>query len=363
MATEIVNAYNIFIDSERCINSSSDGDSINLTLNQTPISCADNQYIRLSLQSFSMYKSHTNVNTNNNIFRITHDGTTPRVDYPLYIPPANYSSLNDISSTWATQLATQLATDIGGGISYIIVASSVLPSQSGTSDNIISFTIDFDAAHGLTELLIRTLVTDGDSFEILGTNRIGINDAASVNSVSVDLSSPNSVKVQALYNGQLSSQQNVYLRTDVSNTNIQTESYISGFSDEGSIMSSSNILGRMIVDNDFVVFNTSSSDEYSISLTQRQITHMRVYLTDSHNRPIPQNCKYVNNVPVAGSSQLKLGNRSFEAVIKVEIMQYIHSHNNRLVTAPIPYSISPRFSNPLTYLNNGKPTFGNLNLS
>ena len=41
MATEVVNSYNIFIDTERDINATSDGDSVMLSLNQTPITCAD----------------------------------------------------------------------------------------------------------------------------------------------------------------------------------------------------------------------------------------------------------------------------------------------------------------------------------
>ena len=62
MATEVVKSYNIFIDTERNMPASSDGNSIMMSLNQTPITCDSNQYIRMTLQSFSMYKSFTNVN-------------------------------------------------------------------------------------------------------------------------------------------------------------------------------------------------------------------------------------------------------------------------------------------------------------
>ena len=342
MANVVANSYNIIIDTERCLNSRSDGDSIYLSLNQTPIECADNQYIRLSLQNFSMYKSHTNVNPNNNMFRITHDGATPQNDLSLYLPPANYSSLNDISSTFANILAEQLKTDIGG-ISFTV--NNILPVQSGTTDNIISFTIKFSSNHGITNLLLRTLVTDGDSFEILGTNRIKQSDSASINSLKVDLSDPTEVRIQCLYNGQLSSQQNVYLRTDAHNTNIQTESYVSLNNDTGSSLSSSAILGRMIIDNDFIVFNTSTSDEYSVSLAQRRVTQLRLYITDSHSRSIPENVKYVNNIPVS-TQQKRLGNRSFECVIKVDIMQRIHSHNNLLDTGPL-YPALPTYDRPI----------------
>jgi hypothetical protein len=70
MATEVVNSYNIFIDTERNLSSNSNGNRIRLPLNQTPISCAENQFLRLTLESFSMYKSWTNINSNNSTFRI-----------------------------------------------------------------------------------------------------------------------------------------------------------------------------------------------------------------------------------------------------------------------------------------------------
>ena len=94
MGTEVVNSYNIFLDTERNINATSDGNDLMLSLNQTPITCSSNQYIRLTLQSFSMYKSFTNVNTNNNVFRITTTGiATPRTDYELFLPTLDYENL------------------------------------------------------------------------------------------------------------------------------------------------------------------------------------------------------------------------------------------------------------------------------
>ena len=56
MATEIVNSYNIYVDTERNTSVNSTGDDVKLSLSQTPVTCADNQFIRLTLQSFNMYK-------------------------------------------------------------------------------------------------------------------------------------------------------------------------------------------------------------------------------------------------------------------------------------------------------------------
>ena len=124
MATEVINSYNIFLDTERNLNATSDGDSINLSLNQTPITCSDNQYIRLTLQSFSMYKSFTNVNPNNNIFRITNDGAvSAQTDLPLYLPTQDYASLNSLAAQFALTLATQLSIDTG-----VVLAAIPIPT-------------------------------------------------------------------------------------------------------------------------------------------------------------------------------------------------------------------------------------------
>ena len=382
MATEVVNSYNIFLDTERNLNASSDGDSIMLSLNQTPITCAENQYIRMTLQSFSMYKSFTNVNPNNNIFRITNDGAiTAQTDLPLYLPPQDYASLNSLAFQFANTLATQLALDTGVALAAVPIPTTgvdaILPPQSGDTNNIIRFRIDFAAAHGLTQLLVRTLVEDGDSFEVLGTNRIRADDGTPawdlLNSLVVDLapaSAPvpaNSIVIQCLYNAQESSQQNVYLRTDINNTNIQTESFNAGNTDVvgSSQLSSSRILGRMIIDNQFVNFTTGTQMEYFVSLTTKQITHMRLYITDSHGRAIPQNVPYNNNIPVFPPvNQLTLGNRSWEGVIKVDIVQYMGGQNDVLQSAPVVHSVPARFgTEPLNKLNYGEDGFRDTDFS
>ena len=382
MSVEVINSYNLFLDTERNINATSDGDSIMLSLNQTPITCSENQYIRLTLQSFSMYKSFTNVNPNNNIFRITNDGAiTAQTDLPLYLPAQNYASLNSLAFQFANTLATQLALDTGVALALIPIPTTgpdaILPPQSGDTNNIIRFRIDFAAAHGLTQLLVRTLVEDGDCFEVLGTNRIRADDGTiawtQLNSLVVDLapaSAPtpaNSIIIQCLYNAQESSQQNVYLRTDINNTNIQTESFDSGNTDVvgASQLSSSRILGRMIVDNDFVNFTTGTQMEYFVSLTTKQITHMRIYITDSHGRTIPQNVPYLNNIPVFPPAyQLTLGNRSWEGVIKVDIVQFMGGQNNVLQSAPVFHSVPARFgTEPLNKLNYGEDGFRDTDFS
>ena len=384
MGTEVVNSYNIFLDTERNINATSDGNDLMLSLNQTPITCSSNQYIRLTLQSFSMYKSFTNVNTNCNVFRITTTGiATTRTDYELFLPTLDYENLNTLAISFANTLGTQLVTDIGipNTVATIVTSGTqaLTPPSSGDTDGIITFTLDFTnsvttnpVAHGLTNLQIRTLVEDGDAFEVLGTNRIRKDDGSAgwpgKRSAIVDwTSSTTAVSVKCLYNAQLSSQQNMYLRTDVNNTNIQTESFVAGSTDNGtSTLSSSNILGRMIIDNQFVNFTTASQMEYFVALTTKQITHMRLYITDSHNRTVPPNVQSTKNVidDSLANSQTTLGNRSWEGVIKVDIVQYMGGQNNVLQSAPVQHTVPARFgTEPLNKLNYGESGYPDVNFS
>ena len=375
MATEVINSYNIYVDTERYLNNTSTGDSIMLSLNQTPITCADNQFIRLTLQSFSMYKSFTNINPNNNIFKITTTGGTapvPATDLPLFLPSRDYENGHTLALEFATLLANALATASGVALAATVIplsgANALTPPLAGNTDNIITFRINFAAAHNLTQVLVRTIVTDGDSFEVLGTNRIRKDDLTPawdlLNSLTVDLTNANYILVSCPYNCQLSSQQNVYLRTDTNNTNIATESFIAGSTDVvgANNLSSSRILGRMVIDNDFVNFTTGTQMEYFVNLNTRQLTFLRLYITDSHDRPIPNNIQRVltganGNDPLysAFDSQLTLGNRSWEACIKVDIVQHMGGQNG-VLQSKLPVPIVPaRFgTEPLNKQQYGK---------
>tara|TARA_R110001632_G_C11285540_1_gene412334 strand:- start:26 stop:1153 length:1128 start_codon:yes stop_codon:yes gene_type:complete len=362
MATEVVSSFNLFIDTERNLDATSTGDSIMLSLNQTPITCADNQYLRLTLQSFSMYKSFTNINTNNNKFRIVTAGGTVSNNL-LYLPPADYATRFSLANAIAQTIVTSLAATLGATPTFPLAGAGALtPAQGGTvSNNIISFKMVFAAPHGLTSLLLRTEVSEGDAFEVFGSDRIRADDGtpawALLNSIETVITA-NEIQFNFPYNCQLSSQQNVYLRTDINNTNIETSSYAAQNTDTrgSSSMASSRLLARMIIDNDFVNFTTGTQMEYFVALTTRQITHLRLYITDSHGRNIPQNIVTAQNAPVNNlTNQKTLGNRSWEAVIKVDVVQYMGGQNDALKSAPVQYTVPARFgSAPLSKLEYGE---------
>ena len=321
------------------------------------------------------------------MFRLTTTGGTvpvPVTDAALYLTSYDYASKNSLALQFANILAPALATASGVDLSAIPIPTTgvdaITPPQSGDTDNIIRFRVDFVAPHGLTSVLVRTLVQDGDIFEVLGTNRIRKTDNTPAwnlkNSLTVDLAPAsaadpsNSIMITCPYNCQLSSQQNVYLRTDTNNTNIQTESFNAENTDVvgATQLSSSRILAKMIIDNDFVNFTTGTQMEYFVNLTSRQLTFLRLYITDSHGRHIPQNVQRVlagdtgNDPLIPPVNQLTLGNRSWEAAIKVDILQYMGGQNNILQSQlPVP-TVPARFGteplNKLQYGESGYPAPG-----
>jgi hypothetical protein len=407
MATEVVNSYNIYVDTERNITATSKGDDVMLALSQTPITCADNQYIRLTLQSFSMYKSFTNVNPNNNLFRISGTFTSPPApaaaqnDFAVYLDDKNYQTTNLLGNEFATQLSGALAVLSGVTLTatpfslpQAITTSGNNPSADGNNDNIISFVINFTAPHQINTLAVQFKIEDGDIFELLGGDRIYPTDPNTKSSIFLDLEPDfgagpqnDKIEVRCKYNCQLSTQQNVYLRTDINNTNIQTESFNSGNTDDrlATNLSSSRILAKLVIDNEFVNYTTGTQMEYFVNLTTKQLTFLRLFLTDSHGRVIPQNVRrqypprsgpnaYLpfgppdvgtegnpNPTPV---NQLTLGNRSFESIIKVDIVQYMGGQNNVLNAPPPPKTLPARFgTEPLNKFDYGESGFPDKNFA
>jgi len=101
--------------------------------------------------------------------------------------------------------------------------------------------------------------------------------------------------------------------------------------------------------------------EYFVNLTTKNLTFLKLFITDSHGRSIPQNVKY-NLVPPTENDpltppvkQLTLGNRSWEAVIKCDIVQYMGGQNN-VLQGPAPvYTVPARFgTEPLNKLDYGE---------
>ena len=70
MAENVVNTYNLYLDTSRGHSADSQGDNFNLNLGHAGIVCDAGQYIRMTLNNSSMHKNFTDINeTNRVLFR------------------------------------------------------------------------------------------------------------------------------------------------------------------------------------------------------------------------------------------------------------------------------------------------------
>lgn len=357
MSTAIVNSFNIFVDSGRCITSQSTGDDIHLLLSQTPIHCADNQSLRLTLQDFNMVKNFTNVNEYNSRFLVKfHDGLN---EGDVNLDHQNYSNVHDVANNFAKVLANKLKVRNNNTAPAITNVTPVATSTAhGNTDNIISFDLTFSVDQGvLDQVYIKFPIEYGDTYELLGGLKIVEGDITTAQSVEyfIDpLSTGNKklVKVTCYFPAQRFTEEHIYLRTDLPSTNLETMSYSAKNSDDNNAVhiNNSRILGKVPITDNVCQFHTSTGNEYSVHLKQKNFTMMNLKLTDSHGRKIP--VIYPNGM--TRDTALKKGNFNFKCTIKCEIVQNMGGHNNHLQTEHPQKTVSARFgTEPLPYFDYG----------
>lgn len=334
----IVNSYNIFVDTERNLSQDSTGDDIHLPLGQAPITCGSNEYIRLTLQEFSMYKSWNNVNSTNNVFRVADSGgeQTTAVISGNYATPRKMLNLG-----FLPPLQTALETLVGGGITVALTLNNPLSGDTvETSTNVASITATYSAAHGYTTVLpqLRCYVADGKSYQLLGAKRISdpadtttyswtatLGDTAGANTTT-------KITFTMFYPAQTATETHVYLRVNEQNTNLATSSLFTTNEDtKKTEISSTKILGIMPIDTQFVRYVAGTEMVYFTNILAKQIAHLQIQITDSNGNQFPQ----------TSPLQDTLGNRSFNCVIRVDIVSLganhphsINNHNTEETTAP-----------------------------
>ena len=163
MADNIINTYNLYVDSDRGLTAGSRGDNLILNLNSAGVVCGAGQYIRLTLNNFSMYKVFTDINRNNSTFKVRYAGGDADVD----LTHRNNQNINALAIDYSTQLAAQLLTfsQAAGSTILSTTISNLKPDASttinGNTDNIISFRITFNnvtptpAPHLLTGVIVQ----------------------------------------------------------------------------------------------------------------------------------------------------------------------------------------------------------------
>ena len=316
--SHIISSRNLFIDS---INEPTP-DNFTLNLGQDTIRAGDGQALKLTLLQFNAYNNILSVNSRNNHIKlqafIAPGQYGPDVD--LYIPPNNYATIGEIASEFATLVRDQvlsIAQSITGNSGLTVTLADLTPvsgvTMSETSDRVLSFQLNFSGNHGITNLHLQCNDGNGESWMLLGGDRLLPGNMFS----SFDITVTNTtIKIDGRYRMQRSTDPQVYLRSSIPNSNIEMASLSSPSTNNLSTVNS-NILGVFQLSHEFIHFDSLGSEEFTETLRSKELNSIKFFLTDRRNR--------------------SLGERiSFSAVIRIDIVQLTIPRMLKVAPDPLP---------------------------
>jgi hypothetical protein len=346
---EVVSDFNLYCDSQDL--QTGKGDDFRVNLGSAGITAGDGQFIKLTLQSFNMYKNFYNVNPNNSLFTISGVITSGSVAFSgtANITRNNYKTIGDVATAFSSALATALASLI----SSTAVVSAVVPdptlNMDDTSNRLIGFTITTGVA--LTSLAI-TCYKGNDSYLLLGVDEVI--SPATTSSFTIT-GATTSWAVSGKYPAQRSTEEHAYLRCDAVNNNLEMAGLSLGVMPTNiSSILSSDILAKVVIDHEFVNFNTGTGAEFIMNLPNKTVNSLHFYLTDSKGRPLGRALGSESST-TTGTLQTTTGNFNCSFVVKVEIIQAFRP--NKLISDPPPQN--PLFAKKQGVLNNMNYGAGN----
>ena len=337
---QVVNSFNLFIDSEKSSitgDRQSEGDDVHIHFEGQTIEAGDGENIRLSLLNFTMFNNTYMININNSRFNVRGaSGTTPSFLNVVNIDRKNYNNLNDIATSFATNLGTYLASN---SAATTFENTTILPapgSMSATGDRLLDITLTAKdgggspTAHGITNLKIQCLEAEGESHVILGGNRQDDPTDVAFSSLKITIAT-NTIRVQGYFPMQRLSDPYVYLRCN----NAQNGLEMSVLSNDRGLYESdiinSDIFAKLFKDVEYITYESNTGDEYFMNLQQRKLANLRLSLTDSKGRKLGRTSGQRDlgtsagltdgNLDFESNKQNTTGNLCFTAVIRVEIVK------------------------------------------
>jgi hypothetical protein len=378
----LIETRNLFVNTEQTL--IGECRNVGLNLPQYLLQCAENQRMRLTLNSFSMRKNWYAINKYNNTFFVVFKSNdlVPIVTYSkVTIPQGNYQSFTDqtyglakaiedaldsvlktqflittpnTSVTWnyvtnkfTISFATTGAT--AGKLAFCKLVTFTIPDYSQAtipssliqeiigSDVIASFQDNFEIMGGCNEER-NTLEPLGNARDLQFDGLVAMFDVASTGG-----NNP-TYTMTSFYNASLNSEEAIYLRTDLNSTSFQTSGFDSG-SQLFPYIVNSQILAKIPLNNAISVFvqesgssvtdegtpvtSTSTADYryerpyelvqytdngnniYSIILLSKKINSMRLFVTDSYGRLLPE----------ISQQQINCDGMNFTASLRVDVFQ------------------------------------------
>lgn len=377
---QIVNSINFFVDSERSAvvgDTQSKGDDLQLGFEGNTIECKDGEVIRLSLVDFHMPNNQYNIDARNSQGTIicTVNGTamTAGVVHTL-VDRGNYYDTDDIAVNFAKNLAAALGTLSGapaGLAAHTIVnnnlttQTTVIPTFTSVSGilgrpekKLLDVTITFKTtasgtspgAHTITNLKISCQSANGELYLVLGGER-GDNITNLDNSFKITIDT-NTINIKGYFPMQLVTEPHVYLRCTLGQNGLESSILGSDETVYNNDIVGSNILAKIARTSESFSYFGNSQNEFFLTLQQRKLNSIGLFLTDSKSRPIsrPKNSgngtsagletTSTSEVTYEKETQSTKGNLYFTATIRIDIIKVYNP--NKLQSEPPPMPPFPR---------------------
>ena len=337
MPKEIVETRNLFTDSSEVISGNCRDFSMNLP--QGVLRCNPDQSMRITLNTFSMFKNFYDINKYNSVFYvIATDRNTGALtgSAPVAIENGDYQGFTgeqfglaikiqdalDTAITTATGVAPTAVVVGWNRLNRLMTITIDQTKHATTKFYLTSFTIaNYDA--GATGI-IPTIIADNEVNAFQSTHIImgGCHEERNEVATVADLTelynresdaAGGDVKFVSYYNANLRSETNIYLRTDLQSTSFQTANFDIGDNLFPYIVNS-NILAKIPIppnrfayveeynksqnqitsvfdyesDADTITFTDNGNNIFSILMASKGVGSLRLFLTDSFGRILPE---------------------------------------------------------------------------
>jgi hypothetical protein len=393
---QIVNSINFFVDSERSAvvgDTQSKGDDLLLGFEGNTIECKDGEVIRLSLVDFHMPNNQYNIDARNSQATIicSVNGTAMTAGLvKTLVTRGNYYDTDDIALNFASNLATHLIALSGMPVGIALtsitnanltaqntavagftnVTTSLTPPQTFVTTltgkpekKLLDVTITFSVPHTITNLKISCQSVNGELYLVLGGER-GDNITNLDNSFKITTGST-TIQVQGYFPMQLVTEPHVYLRCTLGQNGLESSILGSDESTYNNDIVGSNILAKIARTSESFSYAGNQSGEFFLTLQQRKLNSIGLFLTDSKNRPIGRSknsglgtsagletTATSDIIPFEKETQSTKGNLYFTATIRIDIVKVYNP--NKLQSEPPP---TPQFpSRSSGVLSFGSPT-------
>ena len=302
---------NVFLDSS--INTiRGDGRFAAWSVPSQNFTCANNQFFKVLVNSFSMRRNWYNINFNNNVFYAT-DGVTFT---PIRIAQGDYTSFATLAVAIQTALAAAYvgATCVFDATTRKFTVDMTLAATFPVAGFFVSF-LSKDDATNPDPTVIQRADFFNDSYEILG----GLPTRDGTTLVNMFGTTVGQVAHISPFVGALNSINEIVIRSSLQGQNFQSYSYERDLKDDTGI-TPTDIIARIPLEfafytaanAEFIHFD-DKDDNYSVIIPQKQINEIILVITDGKGRLLPQ----------VASGQSAQGLLSFRACLKFDTVTQV----------------------------------------